>query len=741
MTFQPEKIKKDHVLSAIQVIKEHKIELKPSTGYDVLIDGENYPPKEVMRYAHEQMNGEKIWEKEGGEPTNSYLRELGFKVYEKERNKYLYELKEEFLETWPLSRVKEMELHEYTNLDKASSFCYWVEFKTSDLGGIGGGSSFKFGIYKRKNTDSSLSSKKYETDGVYAWYAKLGDTAEYAFKEVKESILEIIRATQDEQLEKINDIDFSNTVKWKIAFLYSDYKIFNFFDREGLEFLAKKQGGGNPKEMNTAKLNQFILSNKPLSEDFYDYAKDLWDSWDQRDEDSEESEEDVEFHEIKNRFSEEDLETYFGFLKEFINRLDLKRGDRRIVLGCKRNRLNFMIGQRYCWNMFPKYKGGKFGVISMEPLNENSDAYEGNSPQPYYTYSHQFSPSSEDMQSILEGMRFELNRTNKSGLLKYHNKEFEDYIFSDHADSSIKKLKNPYLNQNLNTILYGPPGTGKTYHASDLAVQIIEPDAYKEDDHSHNKYRFDELVKKGRIVFTTFHQSTSYEDFIEGIKPVMADDKEKEDKGNIQYKIESGVFKKLIEKIEDRKKLKKQDAPSFQISEEKFNQPVNKVSLGDSTLEEDEAIYEYCIKNDCIAIGFGEDIDFTGVQDTTDIRERYKKAGIEVESANDYNVYAIQRLILWMKPGQLVMVSNGNKKLRAIGEVSGDYYFDKDTSIRYSQFRKVKWLYPDIDIPIKEVYPKQFSQQTIYQMDGNAFDRDFFKNEKKSIAPDEEKSL
>jgi predicted Mrr-cat superfamily restriction endonuclease len=48
-----------------------------------------------------------------------------------------------------------------------------------------------------------------------------------------------------------------------------------------------------------------------------------------------------------------------------------------------------------------------------------------------------------------------------------------------------------------------------------------------------------------RYVFTTFHQSYSYEDFIEGIKPVMIDG---EVDGNVAYHIEDGVFKQLCKK-------------------------------------------------------------------------------------------------------------------------------------------------------------------------------------------------
>lgn len=52
-----------------------------------------------------------------------------------------------------------------------------------------------------------------------------------------------------------------------------------------------------------------------------------------------------------------------------------------------------------------------------------------------------------------------------------------------------------------------------------------------------------------RYVFTTFHQSYSYEDFIEGIKPIMID-VDSDNDGNVVYKIEDGVFKQLCKKAE-----------------------------------------------------------------------------------------------------------------------------------------------------------------------------------------------
>ena len=80
-------------------------------------------------------------------------------------------------------------------------------------------------------------------------------------------------------------------------------------------------------------------------------------------------------------------------------------------------------------------------------------------------------------------------------------------------------------NIELNTILCGPPGTGKTYHTTYLAVEIINPDFYSANSGNYKKIkeRFDKLKKEGRIESITFHQNFTYEDFIEGIKPVLAD--------------------------------------------------------------------------------------------------------------------------------------------------------------------------------------------------------------------------
>lgn len=90
-----------------------------------------------------------------------------------------------------------------------------------------------------------------------------------------------------------------------------------------------------------------------------------------------------------------------------------------------------------------------------------------------------------------------------------------------------------------NQILYGPPGTGKTYHTINKAIAICNTSFNLNQERKLVKEEFDKLVKEGQIVFTTFHQSMSYEDFIEGIKPVMKGEEENE----VGYEIQDGIFK------------------------------------------------------------------------------------------------------------------------------------------------------------------------------------------------------
>src|ERR1700679_3515131 len=88
MTFEPNKITREHILRAAEIIDEKEYKISPSTGYDVIIRGKKYPPKEIMRFAHELATGKHLLPVNGGESTNKYLRVLGFEI-EIKRNYYV----------------------------------------------------------------------------------------------------------------------------------------------------------------------------------------------------------------------------------------------------------------------------------------------------------------------------------------------------------------------------------------------------------------------------------------------------------------------------------------------------------------------------------------------------------------------------------------------------------------------------------------------------------------------------
>ena len=107
----------------------------------------------------------------------------------------------------------------------------------------------------------------------------------------------------------------------------------------------------------------------------------------------------------------------------------------------------------------------------------------------------------------------------------------------------------------LNQILYGPPGTGKTYSIVTKAIEIIEE---RKVDISENrndlKKKFDGYIRSEQIKFVTFHQSYGYEEFIEGIKPVLNNDEADNDK-EIKYDIEDGIFKAICQTAKKKNEI------------------------------------------------------------------------------------------------------------------------------------------------------------------------------------------
>lgn len=180
-------------------------------------------------------------------------------------------LKEDFLKAFPLEKLNDMTLDQYTNLNRSDSFCYWIESRTYALGSVWGGSAYKFGIYRYdQRPEKEMSNRSF--DNKYAWYTKLGSTAQKAFKTIKESVILAAKYGRECNLDGIEDIDnLGHIIKWKIAFLYSDDTIIPYYSLERLRFIADTLGMEDAQNANTADIQRFLIDNRN-GENIYDYG-------------------------------------------------------------------------------------------------------------------------------------------------------------------------------------------------------------------------------------------------------------------------------------------------------------------------------------------------------------------------------------------------------------------------------------------------------------------------------------
>lgn len=154
----------------------------------------------------------------------------------------------------------------------------------------------------------------------------------------------------------------------------------------------------------------------------------------------------------------------------------------------------------------------------------------------------------------------QLNPNQKEQILRL-KKWFMNETQPNQSSENTNKSSNIPLNQ----ILYGPPGTGKTYNSINKAIEIINPNFDLTQDRETVKKEFDRLVAEGQIVFTTFHQSMAYEDFIEGIKPKI--DEDANENKQVVYDIEDGIFKRLVDNAKKVKTASKEIIENYSFDD------------------------------------------------------------------------------------------------------------------------------------------------------------------------------
>jgi hypothetical protein len=234
---------------------------------------------------------------------------------------------------------------------------------------------------------------------------------------------------------------------------------------------------------------------------------------------------------------------------------------------------------------------------------------------------------------------------NYAGLVPRKEPTIENERYSmERANATIN-----LLNKNLNVILYGPPGTGKTYETVNEALKIIHQNTYYCDGKQRKELiqEFNNLLEKKQIKFITFHQSYSYEDFIEGIRP------ESKPNGSIEYPVKDGLFKQMCfeaayELIKDQ--IENKDI-SFELAFKQFTDKFNDQKLNDQK-------FLLKTKND-------KPVEIISIEDNVRIK---------IENGNEYPVSIAPLREVFEKWDQIEKVDDVWEKLGVGGGVESYVY-------------------------------------------------------------------
>ncbi len=144
-----------------------------------------------------------------------------------------------------------------------------------------------------------------------------------------------------------------------------------------------------------------------------------------------------------------------------------------------------------------------------------------------------------------KGLRiYESIRNDEFGIKFYEN---EDVKNMPDLKTCLDIQRKPRINKMhpLNLIIYGAPGTGKTYSTAEYALAILENRAVDKSKKNETERRavisqYKQYISKGQVVFTTFHQSYGYEEFIQGLRPDTSS-------ARMTFRTFDGVFKRIAD--------------------------------------------------------------------------------------------------------------------------------------------------------------------------------------------------
>jgi 5-methylcytosine-specific restriction enzyme B len=560
----------------------------------------------------------------------------------------------QFLSAWPLDRLRKMSLEEYASAGSKDCFIHWLEFRLGGLGSIAGGSAFKFGIFARGNSTPKTSQSDLAYDDKYGWYKKFGSTPQEAFEKVRGHVVEVAEAAAAGRLEAIDHSPLGAVYRWKIAFLYQSRQD----PRIACVFLAKPLRAflGLPPtdSREQSALYRELSEKKNAGEGIVAFSERLWKDWVFSNpyrvtlKDGAIQNGNLQLNLISAPFPESMYgdasgETP-GELARFVTDTgDIFESDIRVPGPGGSGRIRHRFGAYY------KAVGAKEGdVIVITPQDDGS-----------YRISHASNGKGAAPASSMPAP----------------------------AAKPLALASKPMAPMASNLILFGPPGTGKTYATIDKALEILDPELVEqteEDDdtgRTRRKARFDALVKDRRVRFVTFHQSFSYEDFVEGLRAET-------ENGRLQYRVVPGIFREICEDARGASKL----ATSVGAREGARIWKISIDGTGSSPTR------DYCLAHGEARIGWGHlgDLLNESLEDSD---------GFQALGKNDRkSVREFSRVI---QKGDVLACIRSNSEIQAVGVVTGDYRFEASPPAAvYEDFRHVlpvRWLATGFNLDIRSL--------------------------------------
>ncbi len=538
MPYRPNEITREHVLEAVKKIERENVRLIPSIRKDVIVDGRPYPPLEVLRYAHEQLDGEKRWEYAGGPQSFKYLENLGFRVVQKGGTDPILSLITRYKAHILKTRL-EGELYKWRLVGQ---FQGRPNLEAEDFGAEIKSLKFENLIYAMAGA-VMLHLAKERPELYRAALKQLFDENLPLIDRIaqfQKEILRIYREIQGKQSDHHDERTIAAFLTYRYPDKYTFYK--DSYYKKLCDLIGVKSKKTGEKLVHYLELVENLVSEY-IADD-----KDLLSTVNSMlpEDGSKDRNHKILAQDILYQMLDRSTETGYWVFQANPKFYEIEKGLNSGLVNdwtVSAHKGKIKIGDKLIlWAT-----GKTAGCYALAEVTAEPQEIERSPDEQFWKV--------EDKSSLKAGIKVTKNLVGNPILwerikatrglenLKVGS-QGTNFAATKEQYEIILSLIEPHPQMNLakNTILYGPPGTGKTFNSIDVAVGIIT--GIQTHDHSQNKLIFDQLRADGQIEFVTFHQNYSYEDFVVGIRPDIEFEK-------LRFQNHRGIFYQIAKRAKE----------------------------------------------------------------------------------------------------------------------------------------------------------------------------------------------